>query len=93
MQFFMKIFIKKISPILVIAGLLIVWELVVRLGNVPLYILPAPTKIIESLLSDLPTLLRHSLVTVLEALIGMAISFVVAVLFGTFMDALPGFKR
>jgi len=89
----MRKIIRKISPILVILGLLIVWELVVRIGHIPAYILPAPTAIIQALIADISPLLRHSGVTVLEALIGMLISFAVAVVFGIIMDALPAFKR
>ena len=89
----MRKILRKISPILVILGLLIIWELVVRIAGIPSYVLPAPTKIIQALCADIKTILKHSLVTVLEALIGMAISFVVAVIFGIIMDALPAFKR
>ncbi|MBR3004795.1 MAG: ABC transporter permease [Lachnospiraceae bacterium] len=89
----MKKILRKISPILVILGLLIIWELVVRIAGIPSYVLPAPTKIIQALFTDIKAILHHSLVTVLEALIGMAISFVVAIVFGIIMDALPGFKR
>ena len=91
--FIMKKSLQKISPILVILGLLILWEAVVRIAHIPSYILPAPTAIIRAMITDIEPLARHSLVTVLEALIGMAISFAVAVIFGIVMDALPGFKR
>ena len=89
----MKSFLKKSSPIIVILALLVIWELVVRIANIPLYILPAPTKIISTLFEDIEALGHHSLITVLEALIGMAISLVAAIIFGILMDALPAFKR
>lgn len=70
-----------------------IWELVVRIADLPIYLLPSPTKIITAMVNDFPELMQHSGVTVLEALIGMAISFVVAVIFGVLMDAMPAFKR
>ena len=89
----MKKLSAKAAPVIVILALLIIWELVVRLFNVPLYLLPAPTDIIKALVNDFGTLMRHSAITVLEALIGMAISFIVAVVIGVLMDIFPLFKR
>ena len=89
----MKKVLYRISPILVIAALIIIWEIVVRAAQLPLYLLPAPSAIVSAMIKDISTILYHSGVTVLEALIGMAISFVVAVIVGILMDMFPGFKR
>lgn len=89
----MKKFISKISPILLIVVLLIIWELVVRICDLPVYLLPSPTKIFTTLIADFGNLMHHSGVTVLEALIGMAISFVIAIIVGVLMDMFPTFKR
>ncbi len=89
----MKDLLKKSSPVLVILGLLLIWELAVRIADVPAYILPAPTGIVSTLIDDFSALLEHSLITVLEALAGMTISFVVAVIVGLVMDVFPGVKR
>ncbi|MCR4658219.1 MAG: ABC transporter permease [Lachnospiraceae bacterium] len=89
----MKEYLKKISPILVILGLLLIWELAVFAADIPAYILPAPTEILSTLAEDIDDLVRHSLVTVSEALSGMAISVVSGVIFSLIMDLFPGFKR
>lgn len=89
----MKKVLSRLSPAIVIVSLLVIWELVVRIADLPVYLLPSPTKIFSAMIADLPTLLYHSGVTVLEALIGMAISFVVAVVVGILMDMFPAFKR
>lgn len=89
----MKKIIRQLSPVIVIVALLVIWEVVVRVFALPVYLLPAPSKILETMIEDFPTLIYHSGVTVLEALIGMAISFVVAVIVGILMDMFPSFKR
>lgn len=87
---------KKISkgaPFIVIIALLAAWELIVRIGRIPLYVLPAPSKMLAALIGDFPALLGHAGVTVMEALIGMGISFVIAVAIGIVLDALPTVKK
>ncbi|MBQ0059059.1 MAG: ABC transporter permease [Lachnospiraceae bacterium] len=80
---------KKIAPFVVIILCLILWELVVRIGQIPIYVLPAPTKIIASLVTDFSNYMSHSLVTVFEALVGMLIAFLLAIALGILMDAIP----
>ena len=89
----MKKISAKAAPAIVILSLLILWELLVRVLDVPLYLLPAPTDILTALVNDFGTLMRHSAITVLEALTGMVISFAVAVVIGVLMDIFPLFKR
>lgn len=87
---------KKISnaaPVLVIAALLLIWELVVHLADIPLYVLPAPSDMLYAFWMEFPELIRHAAVTVLEALAGMAISFAVGIVIGILMDAMPLFKK
>lgn len=83
----------KTAPVLVIALLLAVWELVVQLAGIPLYVLPAPSDMLKTFVMELPVLLMHAGVTVMEALAGMAISFVVGIVVGVMIDAMPVFKR
>ena len=74
-------------PALVLLALLAIWEALVRALGVPAYVLPAPTKVLAALWSDRAALLRHSAVTVGEALAGMGISLACALLLGMLMDA------
>ena len=73
-------------PALTLVALLAVWEVLVRALNVPAYVLPAPTKVLAALWKDRADLLRHSGVTVAEALGGMGISLVLALALGVLMD-------
>lgn len=87
---------KKISnaaPVLVILIILIIWEGIVRLAGIPLYVLPAPSDMLYAFGAEFPELMMHAGVTVLEALVGMTISFAVGVVIGIMIDAMPVFKK
>jgi len=83
----------KIIPISFFAILLFIWEAVARLQIVPTYILPAPTKIINTLIINLPLLKEHILVTLMEALIGFVISIIFAMMIAIVMDSIPIVKK
>jgi ABC-type nitrate/sulfonate/bicarbonate transport system permease component len=84
--------ISKAAPVLVILALLLIWELVVQLAGIPLYVLPAPSDMMTAFVTELPTLLYHAGVTMMEALVGMAISFVLGIIIGILIDAMPTFR-
>ncbi|MCK9217855.1 MAG: ABC transporter permease [Firmicutes bacterium] len=84
---------EQVVPISFIAAILIIWESVAALQIVPTYILPAPTKIIISLFTNLPVLKEHILVTLMEALVGFVISIVFALFISIIMDSIPVVRR
>lgn len=70
----------KISPALwTLVILLAVWELAVRISNAPVYILPAPSNIIEEMISYWPRLMYNGGITLSEVLIGFCFSILVGV--------------
>ena len=76
--------IRRNAPAIVLmAGIVILWEAVCAAGLVPGYMLPAPTDIVLAFLGDLPELCAHAAVTLQEAayglLLGVALGFVCAV--------------
>lgn len=73
--------------------LVFVWEVVARLELVPTYILPAPTKIIKTLITNLPVLREHIIVTLMEALVGFTISIIFAMVIAVVMDSIPIVKK
>ncbi|MBQ0000437.1 MAG: ABC transporter permease [Clostridiales bacterium] len=85
----MKDKLRKAAPALMIVALLFFWEMVVRLFQVPMYVLPAPSSVVSALFHNIPDYLYHSGTTVMEALVGMAISLVIGVMIGIIMDAFP----
>lgn len=83
----------KAAPVLVIAALLLLWEAVVQIGQIPLYVLPAPSDTIKMFLEEFMVLMQHGAVTMMEALAGMGISFVIGIVIGIMIDAMPTFKK
>lgn len=83
----------KGAPILVILILLAVWELVVRLCHIPLYVLPSPSAVLKTFCLEFPILAGHAAITVMEALAGMGISFFLGIGIGILIDAMPVFKK
>ena len=69
-----------------IVVLLVVWELLVRMGAVPNYLLPSPTQIVEALVEDAPLMAQHAMWTLLEAMIGLLIGVAVGFVFAVLMD-------
>ncbi len=75
-------------PIIVLALILFAWEAIVRIGNIPPYVLPAPSLILQTLIAD-GSLLWHSLlVTLLTTIEGFLLAAIggigLAVLFNQF---------
>lgn len=72
---------SSIMPSVVLsAAVLIVWELVIRLFNVPTFVLPAPSAIVASLGDNWRALAFAAKATALEVLIGFVLSAIVGVL-------------
>ena len=57
--------IRTLLPIAVLAAAIVVWELVVRLNNIPPYVLPGPVAVFQTLIGDWPVL-SQSLLTTLQ---------------------------
>ena len=64
---------RFLRPVVILLGLLLVWELVVRLTAAPFYILPGPGRVAVAWLDSYELILSHAGVTVTEILLGLAI--------------------
>ncbi|MCS6802578.1 MAG: ABC transporter permease [Chloroflexota bacterium] len=69
----------------VFVALVSAWEGIVRLGGVPVYLLPAPTVILERLLSRWTLFVGNGVTTLLEALAGFGVGGLVAFVLATAM--------
>lgn len=83
---------KFILPAVTLLFILLVWEFLVRISNIPLYILPAPSKVLVTLYHELPTLWHHSLVTLAETVAGLLIAVALALVLAILIDAFGLFK-
>ncbi len=68
-------FLKRYGPaiLIMIAGIGL-WQLIIRLGHVPQYLIPAPSEVAADMKSDWPVLEPALLVTLREILLGFVIS-------------------
>jgi NitT/TauT family transport system permease protein len=64
--------VRILLPILVLAAGVAGWELIVRLYNIPPYVLPAPDAVFQTLIQDWPVLSRSLLTTLTTTLEGFA---------------------
>lgn len=67
-------------PIATVIGLLIIWQVGVRLFEVPTYIAPAPSEVADKLVTEFPILLANFWPTLFEASLGFITGNVAAVL-------------
>ncbi len=72
--------------ILVGIVLLSIWELIVKLASLPLYILPGPLVIFKSLLINAHLIATHALITGGETLLGLLIAIVLGVTSALILD-------
>jgi NitT/TauT family transport system permease protein len=80
-------------PVLVVAALLIVWEAYCRLAGISPIVLPAPSRIVEQLWTFRGDAVRHTIPTLAETLVGLALSVVVSVSAAVLMDRFATVRR
>lgn len=89
----MKKYTKIMMPILTLLLALMIWELCVRVFDISLYLLPAPSRIATSIIENANVLWTHALVTLQEAIIGLVIATALAVAIAIGMDLSKTFKH
>ena len=82
-----------ILPILFIVGLLLIWEMIIELGAIEKYIMPAPSDIIMALFKDFRAMIPHIITTLYESIIGFGIAVILAVILAIIMDLMPMVKK
>jgi NitT/TauT family transport system permease protein len=70
--------VRILLPVVVLSAGIVVWDLVVRLYDIPPYVLPGPSEVFRTLISDWPVLSQSLLITLRTTLEG----FVAAALGG-----------
>ena len=77
----------NIPAVIAVVALLSIWQLICALELVPPYMLPSPLEVIRAFISDLPLLWEHSLITLKEAFIGLALGVGIGFLIAVLMDS------
>lgn len=80
---------KHMLPAAAFALLLLIWEVIVRIMDVPLYILPAPSNIGAALWNMKGMLGEHLAATLSETLLGIMFAVLFGVLFALILHAIP----
>jgi NitT/TauT family transport system permease protein len=67
---------RIVLPVIVLVLVLAIWELAVRIGNIPPYVLPDPALILRTLVNDWSLLFQSLLVTLLTTFEGFVLAAV-----------------
>jgi NitT/TauT family transport system permease protein len=81
----------QIGRAAIMVGFLVLWEMIVRIGEIPPFIVPPPTAVAVRLYQVVldGTLWPHTLVTLTEILAGLAIGVAAGLMFGVAVALLP----
>ena len=80
-------------PALLVAAFLAAWEIYARASGVSPFVLPPPSRVLESLWLFREDAVRHAVPTILETLVGFGLSIGAAVGAAIAMDRLPVVRR
>jgi putative hydroxymethylpyrimidine transport system permease protein len=80
-------------PLALLAGVVGLWELVVRAANIPDYLFPAPTAVASSLADDSGLLGRATLVTLREIALGYLLAVAVALAIAVLLHFSSALRR
>ena len=86
-------FSKFAVPVAILLIVLGIWEGVVHLFQMPRYILPAPSKIVVTLFTEHAQLLKHTLVTLEEMLLGFVLAVSIGVPLAVLMFEFPALEK
>lgn len=78
---------RWVPPVGLLAVLVLVWESAVRLLQIPGYVLPAPSGIVDALLTNAAVIAGHTVSTLVTAVVGLTIGAMVGVALAIAMTA------
>ena len=80
---------SRYSALILGIVLLIIWEFSAVMGWLPQFIIPAPSQILMSLISQREALFYNSLITLVQALVGLFFGILLAFVLAIGMDNIP----
>jgi ABC-type nitrate/sulfonate/bicarbonate transport system permease component len=80
-------------PVVLVAVLLVGWELYARSSGISPFVLPSPTRVISSLWESRDEAFRHAVPTIVETVVGFAVSIVFAIAAAVAMDRVGIVRR
>jgi len=82
---------RRFIPVVAVAALLLVWQLVCSLGLIPAFMLPSPVAVVTALANDFALICAHAATTLIEALTGLAIGVALGFALAVLMDRFETF--
>lgn len=76
----------RIAPFVLIAMILIIWQVLSMSGFIPGYMLPSPVKVLVAFCKDFKLLMFHLRISLAEAALGISVSIAVSFVFAVVMD-------
>ena len=77
---------SKYSALILGVIILVIWELAAVMGWLPQFIIPAPSEILMSFISQREVLFHNSLITLIQALVGLFFGIILAFILAIGMD-------
>ena len=85
--------IERLGPLLLIAGLIVLWQVLARAFEVPAFLLPAPTDIVQLMIAEWSLIQMHSLATIWSIVTGYVTATAFALLVSAVMIRYPTVER
>lgn len=77
---------NKLWSAAAIVGILILWQLISSLGIVDSFMLPSPIQVVRAFVSEFPSLMEHSVITLSEAFLGLGLGVLLGFIMAILMD-------
>lgn len=77
---------KLVYPVVSMIVMILVWQMLTMFFKIPVFILPSPWDVLQGLINNWSVLLHHTLVTLLEAIVGLIIAAILAFFLALLMD-------
>jgi len=84
---------NRFYPVIFFMALLLIWESISRFEVFPPFILPSPSSIILSLITDFNSMRFDILITLYEALTGFIIAIILSIVIAIAMDSIISLKK
>lgn len=82
-----------IAPVFVILAVLAAWEMAVVTFQVPTFILPAPSSVVQEVMQSWSIYVPHTLATLVPILVGFAVGSLGGIVFAVILDVSPTLRR
>ena len=66
--------------------ILVIWQMISSLGIVDSFMLPSPIQVVKAFVEEFPALMEHSVITLAEAFIGLALGIALGFVMAVLMD-------